>query len=204
MTNAQAKAMRDEIEAQNGPATLFTYFNPRGEFWSNNHHYIARDKATGKILGVLGALRDYNKMEPKRPSQYNGLTVRNLYTSSDAPHGTGTKLMQAAADRARRDGASFGVHGMVPEARPFYENLGGETVPWSSIADWDKEHQNALAGGEPIGAEHHKYRDMHDKEHWPERGGDPEDGDMYVPSDWSRPGSIPDAKKFFDQRGYSY
>jgi hypothetical protein len=79
------------------------------------------------------------------------MNVHDIYTGADAPKGTGTALMQAAAHRAMRDGASFGVSGAVHSARPFYHNLGGTTneINLSSGFNWEPEDRDALATGKP-------------------------------------------------------
>lgn len=175
-----------EVEAQGGPATVYNHFRSDAP---GQHIYVARDKRDGTIHGVLGAYRNYNKMEPQKPSHYRGLIVHDLYASSKAPHGTGTTLMQAAADRARRDGADFSVMGAVDDAIPFYENMGGQSTPGYHSLDWDQSHRDTLAGGEPAPLGHG------------ERG---EKGHMFIPGGWSDPGTIQDAKEYFNSIGADY
>lgn len=187
----QLRQLAEEVKAQGGPATVYNHF--RSPDARIQHLYVARNRHDGTIQGVLGALRTYDKMEPKYPSRqnYRSMYVEDLYASSKAPPHTGTKLMQSAADRARRDGSDFYVSGMVPAARGFYENMGADTRDGSSMADWDKEHRDALARGEPLSIVGKGSRQ-------------PGFGDMFINSEWSDPGSIPHAEKWFADNGYEY
>ena len=75
--------------------------------------------------------------------------VHDVYTGNDAPKGTGSALMQAAAHRAMRDGADFSVQGVVPHASGFYHALGGTRKPNYSSFEWTPEDRDALAMGAP-------------------------------------------------------
>lgn len=151
LSRKQQKALYDEIVAQGGPRVLSNVYH--SENWGSGdpgiyHHYVARGR-DGTIHGVLTAFRDYKTMEPKRPHKYPSLDVHDVYTGADAPKGTGSALMQAAAHRAMRDGARFGVVGVVPHASGFYHALGGtRPVNWDHFK-WSDEDRDALAMGTP-------------------------------------------------------
>jgi hypothetical protein len=151
LSRKEQKALYNEIKSQNGSPLLSNTYHP--DNWGSGdpagrHHYVARGQ-DGTIHGVLAATRSYNKMEPKRRSRYNNLDVHDVYTGDDAPKGTGTALMQAAAHRAMRDGADFKVWGAVPHARGFYHSMGGTSSPNSKFFSWTNEDRDALAKGTP-------------------------------------------------------
>jgi hypothetical protein len=151
LTRKQQKSIYDEILSQGGPKVLSNVYHP--DNWGSGdptcyHHYIARGR-DGTIHGVLTAMRDYKTMEPKRQTPYRNLGVHDVYTGDDAPKGTGTALMQAAAHRAMRDGVDFKVWGVVPRARGFYHNLGGTCEPNFAHFEWTPEDRDALAMGTP-------------------------------------------------------
>src|SRR6516164_6001445 len=130
LSRREQKSLYDEIRNQGGPELLSNVYHP--ENWGSgdpawDHHYVARDQ-DGTIHGILRAHRDYQKMEPKRQA-YRDMWVHDVYTGNDAPKGTGSALMQAAAHRAMRDGADFSVQGVVPHASGFYHALGGTRKP---------------------------------------------------------------------------